>query len=160
MDMLVNLMTLPEARRPEGVRITRALAPDREKILSWVEETFGKGWRGECAAALAAQPCTCFVASKNGECVGFACYDATAKGYFGPIGVTEHLRGSGVGQALLVRTLEGMREAGYGYAAIGWCDHAAPFYSHTVGAMPIPGSEPENTVYARMIRFSKEKEEA
>ena len=160
MDMLVNLYTLPEYREPEGVSIRRALAPDRERILTWVTDTFGKGWRGECAAALAACPGSCFIARKDGQCVGFSCYDATAKGYFGPIGVDESLRGLGVGRALLIRTLEAMREAGYGYAVIGWCDEAAGFDSRSVGAVPIPGSGPENTLYGRMIRFSVKRDEA
>ena len=160
MDMLVNLAGLPEENELEGVRIRRALPPDRELVLQWVEEHFSRGWRGECASALAAQPPCCFIAQKDGRCVGFSCYDATARGYFGPIGVEETLRGSGVGKALLIRTLKAMREAGYGYAVIGWCDHAAPFYSHTVGAIPIPGSAPEKTIYEQMLHFSKKKEDA
>ncbi len=155
MDMLVNLARLPEINGPEGVRIARALPPDREMILSWVEKTFGAGWRGECATALSAMPANCFVAQKDGAVVGFSCYDATAKGYFGPIGVDQSLRGLGVGRALLVAALKAMLDAGYGYAAIGWCDEAAPFYAHTVGAVPIPGSDPEHTVYARLARFTK-----
>ena len=29
----------------------------------------------------------CFIATENGKLIGFACYDATAKGFFGPIGI-------------------------------------------------------------------------
>ena len=68
--------------------------------------------------------------------------------------VDESLRGSGIGKQLLLACLYAMKEEGYGYAAIGWCDHAAPFYAHAVGAVPIEGSDPEHTVYSRMIRFS------
>ena len=154
MDMLVNLYRLPEERSVEGVKIARTLPPDRHRVLAWVRETFGPAWESECAVALSAQPNTCFIAEREGACVGFACYDATARGLFGPIGVAADLRKGGVGRALLLRCLYAMREAGYGYAVIGWCDEAAPFYAHTVGAVPIAGSEPEHTAYGRLMRFS------
>lgn len=154
MDMLVNLYRLPERSEIKDVRIQRVLAPDAGRVLAFIEKTFSPGWTAESRNALYAQPCRCFIAQKGGECVGFACYDATAKGYFGPIGVDESLRGSGIGKQLLLACLYAMKEEGYGYAAIGWCDHAAPFYAHAVGAVPIEGSDPEHTVYSRMIRFS------
>ena len=154
MDMLVNLYRLPEDKPVEGVRIARVMPPDRHRVLKWVREQFGEGWESECAVALSAQPNTCFIAERGGACIGFACYDATARGLFGPIGVASEERGTGIGRALLLACLTAMREAGYGYAVIGWCDEAAPFYAHAVGAIPIPGSEPEHTAYGRMIRFS------
>ena len=154
MDMLVNLYRLPEETLLEGVKIARVMPPDRHRVLKWVREQFGEGWESECAVALSAQPNTCFIAEQGGACIGFACYDATARGLFGPIGVAREARKTGVGKALLLRCLAAMREAGYGYAVIGWCDEAANFYAHTVGAVPIAGSEPEHTAYGRMIRFS------
>lgn len=154
MDMLVNLYRLPEEEPLEGVSVARVIPPDRHRVLAWVKGQFGEGWESECSVALSAQPNTCFIAKKDGRCVGFACYDATARGLFGPIGVAPEARKTGVGRALLLRCLYAMREAGYGYAVIGWCDEAASFYAHTVGAVPIPGSEPENTAYGRMMRFS------
>ena len=154
MDMLVNLYRLPEDKPVEGVKIARVLPPDRHRVLEWVRGQFGAAWESECSVALSAQPNTCFIAEKDGACIGFACYDATARGMFGPIGVLRDARGTGVGRALLLACLRGMREAGYAYAVIGWCDEAAPFYEHAVGAIRIPGSEPEHTAYGRMIRFS------
>ena len=153
MDMLVNLYRLPEEKPVEGVSIVRALPPDRTRILKWVREHFGEGWEAECATALSAQPNTCFIARQDGACIGFACYDATARGYFGPIGVDEDARKTGIGRALLLRCLYAMREAGYGYAVIGWCTEAAGFYAHTVNAIPIPDSESRDTLYGRMLRF-------
>ena len=152
MDMLVNLQRLPEDQAPDGIRIDRALPPDRDRIIAWVRERFSEGWASECAVALSAQPNTCFIARKEGACIGFACYDATARGFFGPIGVAEDARGTGVGRSLLIRCLQAMREAGYGYAVIGWCDEAAAFYERAVGAIPIPDSAPEQSVYGRLIR--------
>ena len=154
MDMLVNLYRLPEDKPIDDVEIVRALPPDIHHILAFVREQFSESWVSECSVALYTQPCTCFIAKKDSTCIGFACYDATARGMFGPLGVAKEMRGSGVGRALLLACLHGMREAGYGYAVIGWCDEAAPFYEHAVGAVRIPNSEPENTAYGRMIMFS------
>ena len=156
MDMLVNLYTIPNETPLDGIRVERVLPPDIGRVLQWIEEHFGAGWKAEGSVALYAQPSTCFIAQKDGQIVGFACYDATAKGYFGPIGTDENLRRAGIGRALLLRCLHAMKEAGYGYAVIGWCNTAAPFYARCAGAIPIPGSDADKTAYSRMIRFSKE----
>jgi hypothetical protein len=37
--------------------------------------------------------------------IGFACYNATAKGYFVPTGVLREAQGNGVGKALLLTSL-------------------------------------------------------
>ena len=149
-DMLVDLYTLPAAPTvAEGVRVVRVLPPDFGKVLSFVKTHFDSGWVHECKAALYQSPPACFVAIKDHAVVGFACYDATARGMFGPLGVETASRGSGIGAALTYRCMEAMREAGYAYAVIGWCDEKQAFYARTVGAMPI---EPTgDTVYSRMI---------
>ncbi len=156
MDMLVNLQRLPPVPCPEGVRVVRVLPPDRRRILRFVLDTFGEGWASECEQALSGLPCRCFAAVQDGKPIGFACYDATAKGFFGPIGLAEAARGRGIGAALLLNTLNAMREDGYGYAVIGWCDEAQDFYRKTAGAVPIPGSDPKHSVYRAMF-FMKEE---
>mgnify|MGYP002513549219 CR=1 FL=1 len=93
----------------------------------------------------------CFIATENGKMLGFACYDSSAKGFFGPIGVAEERRGKNIGQALLVRTLNAMKEYGYGYAIIGGVSEAEQFYRKTVGAEFIQGGNPENSVYSNLI---------
>ena len=156
-DMIVNLYALPAMDElPEGVTIERAFAGDKKRILAALR-TLAPGWLGEVETALCQMPPNCLVAYLHGKPVGFACYDATAKGYFGPTGVLSAARGKHIGKALLLRTLLAMREAGYGYAIIGWAEEAAPFYEKTVGARFIEGGTPENTVYSRMIRFQRKK---
>ncbi len=91
----------------------------------------------------------CFIATENGEILGFACYDSSAKGFFGPIGVKPDRRGENIGQTLLIRTLNSMRE--YGYAVIGWVSEAEMFYRKTVGAEYIKGGNPENSVYSNLV---------
>ncbi len=149
-DLLVRLYALPP--RPSvaaDVRIERVLPPDAGRVLAFVREHFSDGWVHECAAALYQTPPACFVAVREHTLLGFACYDATAKGLFGPVGVAPEARGAGVGGALTHRCMEAMREAGYAYAVIGWADGKEAFYARAVGAAPIPDSAPG--VYSRMI---------
>jgi len=84
---------------------------------------------------------SCFIAVQDGKIIGFACYDVTAKGFFGPTGVTAEARGQGVGRALLLATLHGLAEMGYAYAIIGGAG-PVDFYRKAVGAIEIEGSEP------------------
>ena len=151
-DMIVNLNTLPDAPKvPDGVRIKRAYAGDLGVILDFIRERFAPMWVYEAQKAIMQSPGTCFIATRDGKLLGFACYDSSAKGFFGPIGVDEAARGQDVGTALLFRTLEAMREAGYGYGIIGWVSDARPFYEKGVGARIIEGGEPENSVYKNMV---------
>ncbi|WP_025745923.1 GNAT family N-acetyltransferase [Kallotenue papyrolyticum] len=154
-DMLVKLYELPplepalEQQRRQGITIRRALAPEKRLVLGWVEQHWGAAWASECDVAFANQPPACFVAVADDALLGFACYDATARGFFGPIGVVEATRGRGVGAALLVATLHAMRWLGYGYAIIGGVG-PAEFYARTVGATLIPDSAPG--IYQGMLR--------
>ncbi len=153
-DMIVNLTRLPSPPPlPEGVSVRRALAVDHGRVIAFVREQFGEGWVGETEVTLNACPTRCMIAVRAGEIVGFACYDAVAKDYFGPIGVKAEMRGAGVGAALLMATLAQMRADGYGYAIIGWVDDASGFYEKVVDARYIPGGEPKNTVYSQLARF-------
>lgn len=153
-DMLVNLYQLPSNQenkdrlKQKGIRIERALAPDRHKVMEFTRKNFGEGWASEVSAAFSHQPVSCYIAIKEKQVVGFACYDATAKDYFGPTGVLEAERGQGIGLALLLQSMEGLREEGYGYAIIG---SAGPvqFYEKCCRAQVIQNDEPN--VYSRMI---------
>lgn len=154
-DLLVKLYDLPsspaalERLRGDGIEIRRAIGPEKHAIVEWAGKKFSRAWASECDIALSAQPATCFIAVKDQRVIGFACYDATLKGFFGPIGVDESVQKKGLGKALLLRTLEAMREAGYGYAAIGWAG-PVEFFRKAVGATVIEGSEPG--VYKDLIK--------
>jgi len=43
-----------------------------------------------------------------------------------------------------------MKDAGYGYAVIGWVDDAVGFYNKCIKHTKIPDSEPENTIYRNL----------
>ena len=143
-DLLVRLYDLPDPandRQVAGVMVRRGLPPERGRVLDWVTRTFNERWASECALAFSSHPVTTWIAVRDGALLGFACADATAKGFFGPTGVAEAERGRGIGVALLLATLRGMREAGYAYAIIGGAG-PVDFYARHCGAFEIPGSTP------------------
>lgn len=157
-DLIVNLYDLQckhdyQKLADNGITIKRVLSPDKKKVLEFVEKYYEGGWVDETEHSFTNNPNTCYVAVKDKEIVGFACYDATAKGYFGPLGIKPGEKGSGIGQTLMYESLMAMKEAGYGYAIIGWVDNAMGFYDKTINAIKIPDSEPENTIYKTLIQM-------
>ena len=142
-DLLVRLYDLPETVSrplPADVTVRRAFAPERSAVIAWVGETFQARWSSECAIAFSGHPIATFIAIRAGRLVGFASHDGVAKGFFGPTGVAEAERRQGIGEALLMTTLRGMREAGYAYAIIGWAN--VDFYKKHLDVIEIPNSEP------------------
>jgi ribosomal protein S18 acetylase RimI-like enzyme len=152
MDMLVSLYSLTGAPgrllevQKQGVTVRRPLAHERSTVIDWVGSVFGAnapGWASECAVAFSSVPPNCLIATREGEILGFACFEVTAKGFFGPTGTAPHCRGLGIGGALLVTSLAAMHEAGYAYAVIGGVgDDARDFYEKVIGAVPIADSTP------------------
>ena len=153
-DMLVRLYALPSAEQAcaalarDGVAVRRSLLPEKPIVVEWVRAHFAV-WVAEVDASYARMPVACFVAVRGSELVGFACYDALARNFFGPSGVIEGERGRGVGRALLLAALTALRDAGYAYAIIGGVGPQA-FYAKSVGAVPIEGSTPG--AYAGLLR--------
>ena len=139
--------------RREGIFIKQALPHNMHRIISYVRDSFGEAWAGECTVALSNKPVSCFVALDGDKIVGFACYNATCLSFFGPTGVSEDYRGRGIGKVLLLRCLLAMRDIGYAYGIIGWVDEALPFYKKTVNAIEIPDSFPG--IYQRSIGIEK-----
>ena len=125
----------------EGVDIRRGIPPERHVVSTWTRETFSPGWASECEVAFAHQPVGCHVAVRDGAILGMACWDATARGFFGPIGTLESERGKGIGAALLLDCLQAMAAHGYGYAVIGGVGPRA-FYDRVVRNVEIPDSSP------------------
>lgn len=150
-DMIVSLYQLPEMPVIQNVKIRRAFVGDKNKILAFVGKHFWEGWVCEAEQALLADPPRCYIATVDESIVGFACFDSSAKGFFGPTGIDPAQRGKGIGKALLIRTLYAMKEYGYAYAVIGWVDEAEQFYRKAVGAELIKNGRPENSVYSNMI---------
>lgn len=153
-DLLVRLYDLPdfpaEAKvRDAGIVVRRAIPPEGHVVLDWIAEHFSRTWRSEAALAMTQQPPTLYVAIRGPVLLGFACYDASAKGFFGPTGVNETERGQGIGEALLIATLRAMREAGYAYGVIG-DPGPVEFYRKRLDVLEIPKSNPG--IYSGMLR--------
>ena len=126
-DLLVKLYTLPPlspltgALAEKNIVIRPPIGPENYAVIRWIREHFGAGWAGEAENAFFRSPKSIFVAVREtkdesgnirGEMLGFACYDATVKGFFGPTGVDKTERGQGIGQALLLRCLHAMHDEG------------------------------------------------
>jgi hypothetical protein len=147
MDLLVKLYELPDssaalkAVQKRGISIRRGLAPEKAVVVDWVRRTFTPSWAAECDVAFSRSPISCFIAVKADSVVGFACYDATCKNFFGPTGVDPEKRSGGIGKALLLASLRAMASDGYAYAIIGGVGPVA-YYKKTVNAIEIPRSTP------------------
>lgn len=157
-DMLVKLYDLPDFKDEPAhddqdcVAIRRAIAPEKHIVADWVRERFNPSWASECEIAFANHPVSCFIAVENGRIIGFACYEATCRDFFGPTGVDPESRGKGIGKMLLLRCLHAMKAEGYGYAVIGGAG-PVDFYAKTVGATVIEGSCPG--IYRGMLKSGK-----
>jgi hypothetical protein len=153
-DMLVKLYNLPDdwsfmaAQLEKGILIRKPIGPEKHTIVKWVLDNFGGLWSSETDCAISNKPISCFVAIQNNQLIGFACYDATALGFFGPTGVLEASRGQGTGKALLMAALLDMKLKGYGYAIIG---EVGPieFYTKAVNATIIEDSTP--SIWATLL---------
>ncbi len=146
-DMLVRLYDLPDSAdlarsvADAGITVRRARAFEKHNVTSFIGRHFSGKWVSEAEVAMSRQPVACIIATRDREIIGFACYDTTMRGFFGPTGVAESARGRGVGRLLLMRGLEGLRDTGHAYAIIGGVG-PREFYEKACGAIEIPGSNP------------------
>jgi GNAT superfamily N-acetyltransferase len=140
-DLLVNLLDLPPLEDSQKFIIRRAQPFELSTVRMFITENFSAGWADEVSVGFARQPISVYIATVEGRLVGFSAYECTRRAFFGPTGVVDSARGKGIGKALLLASLWGLREMGYVYGIIG---AAGPvhFYQKTVGAIIIPGSEP------------------
>ena len=154
-DMLVNLLNVPdptasiESLRAEGVIVRRAQAFEISRVREFVVSQFTTGWADEVSVGFANKPVSVYIATREGEIIGFGAYECTRRTFFGPTGVLESERGKGVGRALLLACLRGLYEIGYAYGIIGGVG-PAEFYEKAVGATVITGSEPG--IYTDMLK--------
>ena len=146
-DMLVRLYNLPDSAAlyasvtAKGVILRRARAFEKHTVAAFVKSHFSEKWISEVEVAMSRQPIACFIATREQQIIGFACYDTTQRGFFGPTGVSQNARGLGVGKALLFKSLEALSDIGYAYAIIGGVG-PKEFYAKNCGAIEIPGSDP------------------
>ena len=147
-DLLVDLYQQDFSKKNHQVEIKRVLSPDSDFVLEFIEKNFNKRWVSESKSGLYKPQSTCFIAVDEKKIIGFACYDATAKGFFGPMGVDPTYRGKGIGSSLVMACMEAMYHDGYGYAIIGSVsENIWHFYNQICGAKPI---EDSRRLYSRL----------
>jgi len=133
--------------RESGVGVNRVTPETRDRILTFIENEFGRIWRFEASNA----GDNLFYVEVEGEIAGFAAHDANNRGlgFFGPTGVARQHRGRGLGAALLRASLADLRRLGYERAIIPWTD-ALDFYRKACGA----------TEAARFVTLSRDVDSA
>ena len=158
-DMLVNLLKLPPLEpalaeiEKGGFRVRRAQSFEMTQVRGFVREHFGVGWADEISVGFGNKPVSVYLATREARLIGFAAYECTRRAFFGPTGVRVSERGRGLGTALLLASLWGLRELGYVYGIIGGAGPVG-FYSRAVGAIPIPDSDPG--IYTDLLKNGQE----
>ena len=153
-DMIVRLYDLPAgaplraALAEKGVLLRLCNPYERHCLVDFVQRNFSPKWVSECKVAMGHQPIGCFIATRDKEIIGFVCYDTTARGFIGPMGVGEKARGLGVGKALMVTALEQLRNMGFAYGILGGAG-PVELYKKWVDAVEIPKSTPG--IYADLL---------
>ena len=147
--MLVRLLDLPApSPAPEGFLLRRPLAAESGIVTDWIRAHFHRGWADEITPALHAMPARLILAQQSNQIFGFAAWNVTAPGFFGPLGVARSARGHGLGRALLHAALDGLRSEGYVYAVIG--DASNPdFYARNCDALSLP--DRGSSIYDNML---------
>jgi hypothetical protein len=98
-DMLAKRYDLPDdwsflaEQAAQGVTLRKPIGPERRLVAGPVRAQFGEAWAREAEQGFGNRPISVLIPIQNGEAIGFACYDATELGFFGPIGVVEAHRG-------------------------------------------------------------------
>jgi len=155
-DLLVNLLKLPASEN--NVHSNFVIRPAQPfeitPIRRFIQKNFSTSWADEVSVGFVNKPVTVFIATIDGQLVGFAAYECTRKAFFGPMGVLDQVQGRGIGRTLLLACLEGLRELGYVYGIIG---AAGPveFYQKAVGATVIENSEPG--IYRDFLKTSRDE---
>ena len=155
-DLLVNLLKLPTPKTLEleqaGIVIRRVQPFEISPLRSFVKNNFSLAWADEVSVGFTNKPVSVHMATRDGVIVGFAAHECTRKAFFGPTGVVPAMRGNGIGTALLLASLWGLRELGYVYGVIGGAG-PVEFYESAVGAFEIPDSDPG--IYTDLLKTNQ-----
>jgi len=141
-DMLVNLQLLPPlpAAQPE-VTVRRANAYEITPVLDFIRSNFSVAWADEVSVGFARLPISVYIATSDGQVIGFCAHECTRRGFLGPMGVAESHRKQRIGAGLLLASLHDLKAMGYAYAIIGGAG-PTEFYAKECAATVIPNSVP------------------
>ena len=131
----VDLDTAATAARlaAEGIVVRRTNDADISGTSAFVLQTFSRGWQIEVEETRRFPLPPLNVAIYKEQVVGFAAYDVTGYGRFGPTGTRPDMRQRGIGGVLLKMCLQQMSDRGDSTAEIAWAGPVA-FYAKEVGA--------------------------
>lgn len=119
----------------QGYEIMVASQEDKNDIKNFLTGEFSKSWFIEISAVFkkGAKGILSILKDKQtDDLVGFAAINCTNENWFGPMGVSERLRGRGLGSILLLHNLYHARKAGLERIVIPWADEG--FYKRVIGA--------------------------
>ncbi|HEY3418284.1 MAG TPA: GNAT family N-acetyltransferase [Armatimonadota bacterium] len=142
-DIVCPLFDVPDSRplidqlAAEGIVIRQARPWDRTPLSEFIRTHFSQGWVDEALRAFNQQPISLLLALDEKTIIGFAAYEVTARAYFGPTGVDAAYRGRGIGKALFLEALIGLRHMGYVYGFIG-SPGPIDFYLKTTPGLLLP----------------------
>ena len=102
-----------------NIAIKRALGHYHKKVLDMIIKNF-PNWQGEIGIAFTKKLIPLHIAAKDNKVIAFATHSCNniGKAWFGPMGKTEKTRSKGIGEILLKRCLQDLKEAGYSKAII------------------------------------------
>lgn len=142
-DIICPLFDLPSSEQllkqlsNDGITVRPARPWERTRLSDFISENFYQTWADETLDAFSKSPITTIIALDGDKIVGFASYNVTAPGYFGPTGVDKAYRGLGIGKAILFEALHGLRQLGYVYGFIG-APGPVDFYVKNLKCMLLP----------------------
>ncbi|WP_409293756.1 GNAT family N-acetyltransferase [Peribacillus sp. SCS-26] len=133
-DMFVHLENyqFPDNFLYKG-EIRRAQTEDLDEVMAFIREEFGERWVSTAIEGFHHEEIPIRLSYSGGILTGFACYDITGKGVFGPMGTSIKFRQQGTGSALLHHCLKDMKRRGCDSIKI---QQAGPieFYEKACGA--------------------------
>lgn len=139
-DMLVHLKTasldtaaaVDELAR-ENIHIRRATGQEISSVSAFALQYFSRAWQLEVEESRRFPVLPVNIALHAGSVAGFAVYDVTGYGRFGPTGTRPDMRKHGIGGVLLKECCRQMLERGDETAEIAWAGPLG-FYLKQVGA--------------------------
>jgi len=149
----------------DGIIVRRLRSDECEKLRQWmIEDGWSAGWQYQTLRSAEMDPIAVFVGERatgvsgfergeaerksrntGAEFVAFACYDGVRPGWFGPMGTSESMRGTGIGSVTFLKCLQDMKAKGYRVCEI---NSVGPLYFYSKAA---------NAVVSRIFwQFEKE----
>jgi GNAT superfamily N-acetyltransferase len=118
----------------QNYRIVRGTTELYQPLVTWIQQIF-PAWEYEVSFSYKAKQPQVFIALHNDKVVGFSCFNTTAEGWFGPIGVDPQHRKVGLGKILLLKSLKELKNLGYKKSVIPWISPSSlKFYVSTCNA--------------------------